>query len=290
MRRLDVHRKARVVSVRTRNHNNMKYSNYIVFSHGRTGSTILTRMLRTHSRIVDYQELFNVDFQAEFRRSSNRARSLRYWLDAVDRHKLRTSIPSVDLASVDEAAILDELVWRDGYAPDIRAVGFKLLHYQMKTDGHFPRLRDRLVERLSRVRAVVLTRRNLLRQHLSHVTAHRVGQWHIADASQRRPRPVVQFTTQELVHAFEYVERTEADLSAMAGAAHRRLDFVYEDLIRDFEGCWRQLQRFLDASEEPLPDLRLVKIEHRALREAIANYDELKERFQETRWAVHFDE
>lgn len=247
-------------------------------------------MLRAHSRIVDYQELFNVDYQAEFRRGSDRARSLRYWLDAIDRRKLRAPAPAVDLASVDEAVILDELVWRDGYALDVRAVGFKLLHYQMKPDGHFPRLRDRLDERLPQVRAVVLTRRNLLRQHLSHVTAHRVGQWHIADASQRRPRPVVRFTPQELIHAFEYVERTESDLSAMAAVAHRRLDLVYEDLVGDFEGCWRRLQRFLDALEEPLPDLRLVKIEHRTLREAIANYDELAERFRDTRWAGCFDE
>ena len=87
----------------------MKSCKYIVISHGRTGSTILTRMLRAHSRIVDYQELFNVDYQAEFRRGSDRARSLRYWLDAIDRRKLRAPAPAADLASVDEAAILEAL-------------------------------------------------------------------------------------------------------------------------------------------------------------------------------------
>ena len=263
---------------------------YVVLSHGRTGSTILTRMLRAHSSIVDYQELFNVDFHAEFRRSADRARALRYWLETVDRQKFQSRPSLTALEGVDEAEILDKHVWHDGYAPNVRAVGFKLLHYQMKLAGHFPRLRDHMTERFPHLRAIVLTRRNLLRQHLSHVMAHRVRQWHIADVSQRRPRPSVRFEPHQLIHAFEYVERTEADLADMAAAAQHQLHLTYEELVRDLDAHWRRLQRFLDVPEESLPDLRLVKIEHRTLREAIANYDELKEHFHDTRWAAHFDE
>lgn len=266
------------------------YRKYIVLSHGRTGSTILTRMLRDHSCIVDYQELFNVDFQAEFRRSSDRARSLRYWLETVDRQKLQRRPHLAGLETAPEAQILDEFVWHDGYEERVRAVGFKVLHYQMKPDGSFPRLRDHLRERLPQLRAVVLTRRNLLRQHLSHVMAHRVKQWHIAEGSQRRPRPSVRFAPDELVHAFQYVQRTEEELFTMAATAEETLRFTYEELVQNLTLHWSKLQHFLDVPEEPLPELRLVKIENRTLREAIVNYDELKEHFRGMAWAGHFDE
>jgi LPS sulfotransferase NodH len=266
------------------------YRKYIVLSHGRTGSTILTRMLRGHSRIVDYQELFNVDFQAEFRRSSDRARSLRYWLETVDARKRGRPPRLTDLETAPETRILDEFVWHDEYDERMRAVGFKVLHYQMKSDGPFPQLRAHLEERLPQLYAVLLTRRNLLRQHLSHVMAHHVKQWHIADASQRRRRPRTRFEPDQLVHAFEYVRRTEDELFAMAAMAKEMLHFTYEDLVQDFALHWRRLQEFLDVPLESMPELRLVKIENRTLREAIVNYDDLKEEFRGTEWAEHFDE
>lgn len=266
------------------------YCRYVVLSHGRTGSTILTRMLRDHSRIVDYQELFNVDFQAEFRRSADRARSLRYWLETLDPRKLTRCPVLTNLETAREAQILDEFVWHDHYAEWVRAVGFKVLHYQMKVSGPFPRLHEQLQERLPGLRAVVLTRRNLLRQHLSHVMARRVKQWHIADASQRRPRPSVRFASQELVHAFEYVQQIERELLGLARMAEAMLHFTYEELVGKLEGHWRRLQQFLDVPEESLPALRLVKIENRTLREAIVNYDELKAHFRGTAWEDHFDE
>lgn len=268
----------------------VEYRKYVVLSHGRTGSTILTRMLRGHSRIVDYQELFNVDFQAEFRRSSDRARSLRYWLETVDTHKLGHPPRLTDLETAPETRILDDFVWHEGYDDRVRAVGFKVLHYQMKSDGPFPQLRAHLEERLPQLYAVLLTRRNLLRQHLSHVMAHRVKQWHIADPSQRRRRPRTRFEPDQLVHAFEYVRRTEDELFTMAARAGEMLHFTYEELVLDMERDWRRLQEFLEVPEESLPELRLVKIENRTLREAIVNYDELKEHFGGTEWAGHFDE
>ncbi|MFV0442076.1 MAG: sulfotransferase [Planctomycetaceae bacterium] len=266
------------------------YCRYILLSHGRTGSTILTRMLRDHSRIVDYQELFNVDFQAEFRRGSDRTQSLRYWLETLDQRKLRRRPILANLGTASESQILDEFVWHNDYAEQIRAVGFKVLHYQMKVNGAFPKLSEQLQERLPGLRVVVLTRCNLLRQHLSHVMAHRVKQWHISDSSQRRPRPPVRFTPQELVHAFEYVQQTEQELLELGRIAEDVLHVTYEQLVETFDGHWRKLQRFLDVPEEPLPELRLVKIEHRTLREAIVNYDELKAHFHGTTWESHFDE
>lgn len=266
------------------------YRKYVVLSHGRTGSTILTRMLRGHSHIVDYQELFNVDFQAEFRRGADRARSLRYWLDTVDPAKVPRRPEPVSLGAISEERLLDECVWHDGYADRIGAIGFKVLSYQWKHDGPFPSLRDQLRRRLPGLRVVVLTRRNLLRQYLSHVMAHRIKQWHIADVTQRRPRPRAQFTAQELLHVFEHCRLVEEELSEMAASAESSLQLTYEELVCDMPSHWRRLQGFVDVPDEPLSDLRLAKLENRTLREAIVNYDELKDEFRTTAYESCFDE
>lgn len=266
------------------------YRKYIVLSHGRTGSTILTRMLRGHSRIVDYQELFNVDFQAEFRRSDDRARSLEYWINAVDHAKLRRRPDLAALGTAPVKTLLDEYVWHDGYADGVGAVGLKVLHYQWKHDGPYPSLREQLRRRLPGLRVVVLTRRNLLRQYLSHVMAHRVKQWHIADAAQRRPRPRVRFTAKELLHAFDHCRLVEGELSEMAAAAESSLQSTYEELVGDLPSYWRRLQGFVGVPGEPLSELRLAKIEDRTLREAIVNYDELKGDFRSTAYESCFDE
>ena len=71
---------------------------YVLLTMGRTGSTILSRMLREHPNIVDYQELFNVDYQAEYRRCTSKQTSLKYWLSFPPGEKYRdqknfTAIP-----------------------------------------------------------------------------------------------------------------------------------------------------------------------------------------------------
>jgi len=266
------------------------YRKYIVLSHGRTGSTILTRMLRGHSCIVDYQELFNVNFQAEFRHGRDRARSLRYWLDTFDHDKAPRRPDLASLTTVSEKMLLDQYVWHDGYADRIGAVGFKVLHYQLKRDGPFPSLQEQLRQRFPNLRVVVLTRGNLLSQYLSHVTADRLKQWHIADASLRRPRPRVQFAAKELLHVFEHSRLVETELSALAATAGSSLHFTYEDLIRDLASHWRILQHFVEVPDEPMPDLRLAKLENRTLREAIVNYDELKDQFRASAWETFFEE
>lgn len=266
------------------------YCKYVVLSQGRTGSTLLTRMLRGHSCVVDYQELFNVNFQAEFRYSANRDQSLRYWLDTFDHAKAPRRPDPASAGREPEATILDKYVWHDGYAERIGAVGFKVLDYQLRSDGPFPSLREEIVRRLPELRIVVVTRRNLLKQYLSHVIAERIRQWHIADASQRRPRPRVQVAAEPLLRVFEHSRRVEADQAAMAAKAECALHFVFEDLVGDFASHWRQLQEFVEVPGEPMPELRLAKLEHRTLREAIENYDELKERFRVSDWEGCFDE
>lgn len=100
----------------------------------------------------------------------------------------------------------------------------------------------------------------------------------------------MRFAPHEPVHAFEYVQQTERELLGLAGMAEARLHFEYEQLATDLDGHWRRLQEFLDVPEEQLPELQLVKIENRTLREAIINYDELEAHFRDTAWEEHFNE
>ncbi|OYV95688.1 MAG: hypothetical protein B7Z73_02140 [Planctomycetia bacterium 21-64-5] len=267
-----------------------RYCRYIVLSHGRTGSTIVTRMLRGHSCVVDYQELFNVNFQAEFRCVTDRATSLRYWLDTFDHAKAPRRPPLTALGSASVETLLDKHVWHDGYAPSVRAVGFKLLHDQMQPSGRFPSLREEVERRLPQLRAVVITRRNLLKQYLSHVMADRVKQWHIPDASCRLPRPRVHLEARQLMGAFEHSRRVEKEFAALAADAESVMHIRYEELVERMSAHWRDLQDFVRAPHEAMPELRLAKIENRTLGQAIANYDELKRHFRGSPWEEFFDE
>ena len=265
------------------------YHRYVILTTGRTGSTILTRLIREHSRVVDYQELFNVNYRAEWTTHSGRAESLRYWLGSVHPAKYNVR-PSLMPENLRPEEILERCVWHDGYADRVQAVGFKLLHYQLNQPGDFPGLRKQLAERLPTTRVVLLTRRNLLRLYLSHVVSDRVRQWHITDERQRRPRPRLAVAPEDVVNAFRHYRRSEEELESLAGRARATLRLNYEELITDLGGHWKRLLQFLSLAPETMPRCRLLKIENRTLREALVNYDSLKNHFLGSPWETFFEE
>ena len=70
---------------------------------------------------------------------------------------------------------------------------------------------------------------------------------------------------------------------------HRLLGTTYESLVSDPECELMRIQRFLDLPQVQLKT-GLRKQNTRLLREAIANYDDLREHFEGSVWAEFFDE
>lgn len=267
------------------------YQKYVLLTLGRTGSTLLSHMLRGHPCIVDYQELFNVDYTAEVKRNDDSRVSLSYWLNAfVDGKRTRppeTLSPSEEISA---GRILERYVWHDDYLQCIGAVGFKLMDYQMEQDGPLGDVKDHVRARMPGLKVIYLTRENWLKQYLSHVVAERARQWHIADPRDRRPRPRVSLPPEKLQGVFAHYEKSQRVLSALAAKSSGVYDLTYEQFIGDCHRHWRAVQEFLGVPVQPTPETRLVKIENRSLSEAITNYRELKDDFAGSSWERFFDE
>lgn len=263
---------------------------YVLLTMGRTGSTILSRMLREHPNIVDYQELFNVDYQAEYRRCTSKQTSLKYWLSFPPGEKYRdqknfTAIPLEASAS----GILRDYVWCGGYASGIKAVGFKLLYYQLNHDGPYPDLSDAFEDLLPSLRVILLTRDHYLETYLSHLVSSRIRQWHITSERERKPRPRIQIQETDLTHAFEHYDHAWDRLQNLAGRAQSQLTVRYEHLITDRQDCWDRTVKFLGVPAVPMPEVSLKKVEVRTMSEAIVNFDELRRHFSGSKWESFFD-
>ena len=70
---------------------------------------------------------------------------------------------------------------------------------------------------------------------------------------------------------------------------HALLEVVYEDLTRDYAAMMRRIQSFLGVAYEAV-DPGTEKRPTRSLSSQIANYTELKERFQASPWETFFIE
>lgn len=262
---------------------------YLLLTMGRTGSTLLSRMLRQHPQIVDYQELFNVDFKAAHEKCTSRVNSLNYWLSFPPDRKYRER-RLFDRPENEPSAseILTEHVWYDGYDPRIRAVGLKLLHYQFGKQSYYPELRSTLEEFLPSIRVILLKRDNLLETYTSHRIASEILQWHITSEHERKPRPRLRIDVEELTYAFEHYDAAWSELQYLSNLAQDQLQLSYDNLVSSRKQCWFQSLKFLGVPEIDMPEVSLKKVENREISDIIENFHELKDAFSGTEWGRFF--
>ena len=264
----------------------MGYQRFVIVSHLRSGTHMLRTSLESHPAIICQSEVFNSD-----------NRRLPYSLTTPARE------------------ILDAWVYRP-LPIDVQAAGFVLQAYHPWGLALVPEIRQNpewgdlwtILAAMPDLRVIHLKRRNLLRRHLSHVTARASGGWHAWDrvAVHRvthlgSPPPPDQIGRRPALGDPVSLDPgiLEADFRDVA-RAHRfadhtlghqpKIDVIYEELCHDYELTCNRLQEFLGA----VPVIPLApavgKLEQRSLAEAIANYPELKHHFAGTEWAGFFDE
>jgi hypothetical protein len=276
---------------------------FIVLGEGRTGSNLLVQALNSHPAVRCLGEVFN-------------------WTHA----RIDYGLPDYDLRSLDDldrrtrdpVGLLRERVWGD--IPDgARALGFKL-HY-----GHayaYPRLEETLVGDTA-LRVVHLRRENLLRLLISMKRAEITGVWKEDGATppnQRRdvrsllalarhpsstlarlrnrrqrlaveaqgPPPPLRITPDEC-NAFFIRHELQAQRYDEMFAAHPVLRLTYERMLADRDAVFGQVEAFLAVDRLPLT-VTLRRQNVRPLRDALANYDELRIAFANTPHAAHFDD
>ncbi len=199
----------------------------------------------------------------------------------------------------------------------VRAVGFKLLYTQ---DWKFAWLSDWLVGDHD-LRVIHLRRRNLLRTLVSARIARRTGVWvesrdvalsrTLTGSNLRRalrhparalaalgrrlrlsraagaPAETVTMSVDDCRTTLNFVRRQEQRYDDYF-AEHAKLTLFYEDLVKQPEELFGEIQSFLGVEPRPL-EMGLRRQNPQPLRELLGNYDELREALRGTEYEACFE-
>lgn len=241
------------------------YSRVLILAYQRSGSTMLVTALSSHPRCVCYSEVFNERTSMMWGRGlADGSRLLNQYRDRCpDR-------------------FLERLVF-GGYEPGIEAVGFKAFPGHVR-DARFARVLEALIAAPD-VRLLHLKRWNRLAQVLSLVRAHQTGVWH-DHGSAREDRTPLRIEPATCERAFREMAADERYFDRLV-AGRPVLPITYEDMAREPAAWFERVQSWVGLPVHRIEAL-VRKQRRTVLPAAIANYDELKDRFTGTEWERYF--
>ncbi len=232
---------------------------FVVIAFGRSGSTFLVDLLRSHPDVTCYHEPFNIGTPH------------RPFDGPEDRRTLVRELYEVGLSGGPRK-----------YAKPVPhygqcgAVGFKvtvgqLLHPEAG-------LTDWFVSEPG-LRVVVLRRRSILRRYVSYRFAEQRRQWHsrskgavVSEGIRIPPAGLQKFV--------DNLAREEATLTELLqSAGHAVLDVDYEDLVEDRKAVVDGVVRFLGLAPAPDYSAITVKLAPGRLATLITNYEEIRRAF-----------
>jgi LPS sulfotransferase NodH len=168
-----------------------------------------------------------------------------------------------------------------------RAIGFKTKLVDVLDPGRFA---DMLVR--MQVSVIWLQRRNLVKQVISWINARRLyearGDWQLYDERDRLSPPTigVEEFRRKLEKGEEQRRCTEAFVDGLPLPV---LSVFYEDLLVDQQTTFEQTFRFLGVPYRPVQG-RTLKVTSDDLRQAIANFGQLRAQYVGTQYESMFDE
>ncbi|MGH2722693.1 MAG: hypothetical protein ACRDI0_00230 [Actinomycetota bacterium] len=243
---------------------------YLLTCPARTGSTMLSRYLKSHPDVCAHGEVLAPSGPLDFY-------GVNYRVD-----------PPLELVLLgrrdrDPVAFLWEFVWQAGGR---RAVGFKGKYEELLLPQYAMVLEE--ISRDTDIRILHLTRDNLLERYLSQhlaVHVHGVYEAHLGDARPEQAR--VRLSPEECEEDFRRTEERQASFRAML-RKHEVLELSYEQLVGERKHTLARVQAFLGVQERELTT-KSVRLRTRPVREVVENYEELAKRFRGTRYGVFFE-
>lgn len=245
------------------------YTRFIILGRSRTGSNFLRGLLNSHPQVVVYGEIFQNKKEIGWALPgfSSNARLMREF------HQ-------------EPVGFVERRVFKK-FQPQIRAVGFKIFYYHAQDEAWAPVWE--YLRQHREIKVLHITRRNILRTHLSRKLAMLSDIWVDTSGGASRPKSV-RLDYSECLTDFEQTQKWQQDY-AQFFQDHDLLEVVYEDLAADYRPVMKQVLDFLGVEA----NLELIKPEtHKQsqtpLTKAIENYQELKQMFSDSRWASFFEE
>ncbi|WP_217385639.1 sulfotransferase [Dolichospermum sp. UHCC 0259] len=249
------------------------YCKFIVLGQGRSGSNFLLGLLNSHSQVIAYGELFgfqDIDWSLPKYNPYSKFKTL------------------VSLINKNPEIFLERIILRK-YLPLISAVGFKILYFHAKGDSgesvwHF-------LQNRQDIKIIHLKRKNLLKSFLSSKKALITNEWVVSSQKGINNKPKEVTVSLDYQECLGYFKWTQASMEThdLLFANHQKIDVVYEDLSQDYESEMKRVQEFLELDYETLKP-NTLKQSSLSLSESISNYLELKEKFQNTPWAIFFED
>jgi len=242
---------------------------FVVLAHARSGSSILTNNIHTHSRAVCHGELFH---DVEANRWRVGGRHCRFDEDAYQ--------------------FCEEVAFSSS-EPEVTHVGFKIFPYHAHQNdmqlGVWRFLRER-----RDVPVVHLERWNLFDAYVSHLRSERSGIWYLDEETRGRAIETHERPIDVDSGAFyEYARDTIVGMNwareYLALDRRRCLRITYEEMERDLVGVMTGVFEFLRLPPEPVsyPFEKLNRTPHRS---GVTNFDALKQLFSYSFFRDYFVE
>lgn len=247
---------------------NMDYKKFIILGGPRTGSSYLSSLLRSHSQMVSYHELFHDSDVITGYRKYDQSKNLNL-------KKTRNNDPK---------SFLDQFVFK-GYSDQIKMVGFKILHSQAKDNL---KLVWDYLKQCPDLKIIFIWRKNILKSLVSLKISYLTDKWIITDPSQSTDNLWVRLNYKSCRMYFQMIDSAVAEYTKLFNK-NKKLTVHYEDLVDNLDSELIKIQKFLDVKPETLGS-RLKKQNNRKLSEVLLNYSELKRDFTGTRWESFFEE
>lgn len=244
-----------------------RYTRFIILGRSRVGSNFLRGLLNSHHQIRVFGEIFQ------------------------NKDEIGWAMPGYRQSSKDKQLFLQqpvEFVQKKvfhAFPPHIAAVGFKIFYYHASDEQWAPLWS--YLRQDEAIKVLHIKRRNILKTHLSRQRAMQTDNWVNTSGERARNSPL-RLSYDECLQDFEQTRRWEEEYDAFF-AGHDRLELIYEDLAASYADQMRRVQSFLGV---PLQELapETYKQSSEPLSKAIANYDELKEKFAGAPWRQFFSD